>query len=255
MYASILKTLLVFVFAAGLAFNFTACSSGAPSRSADDTSNNNSGQDNVIIPDDGNNNPDNIGQDNLNNEDITQDGVNEDGDENNDGLLDDGTPQLSIISVDPANGTTGVVLNKVIAISFSEELVAQSVSGKVGLNVSGGAAAMVAMNVNGSQVMLTPLAALTEQTEYVVWVETGVRGTAGGVLPARWESRFTTCQGCGGGTNPGPQDFFLSPFGGKSTNGNYELYTIGGRWVSGESHKDNYSLTSEGAFLVKPSGN
>jgi hypothetical protein len=102
----------------------------------------------------------------------------------------DGTPV--VIASSPANNATGVSLNKVIAIVFSEDmdpltLTSSTLTVKQGItNVSG------VVSSSGSTASFTPAAQFSAGLVYTVTVTTGVKSVAGKALLSASQYSFTT---------------------------------------------------------------
>ncbi len=104
-------------------------------------------------------------------------------------VLDTTPPR--VLEVRPADGATDVAILSKIVVTFSEDLVADSVK----LHVQGGGADVVgALDVDGATATFTPDAPLTEGQSYAVTVAQGYRDAAGNE-GAAFESGFGTAQG------------------------------------------------------------
>ncbi len=95
----------------------------------------------------------------------------------------------TVQSVSPANGATGVAVASTVTVRFSEPVVP---NGGVTLATATGTPVAAAVAVSGSDVVLTPSAALSPSTAYRVRVSTAVKDAGGNALATAFESSFTT---------------------------------------------------------------
>jgi hypothetical protein len=160
---------------------------------------------------------------------------------------DNGPSALAVTAVVPANDAVGIAADTIVVITFNEELVPSSVTGRVGLSQATGEAVAFTLGTTGRRVSLTPEAPLKSRTKYLIWADAGIAGTSGIALAARYESTFTTIVK----VSQGAQRLMLSPFVGTSRGGGYELSSVGGRGLAGEAQRDNYHLNAEARPTAK----
>ena len=107
----------------------------------------------------------------------------------------DNTPP-TITSVSPVNGAAGVSTGTTVIANFSEAINASTVTGStVQLRDAGNNLIGVTINTSGSQVTLTPSAALTGSTVYTATITggaSGVKDLAGNALASNYSWSFTT---------------------------------------------------------------
>jgi hypothetical protein len=106
----------------------------------------------------------------------------------------------TVASVSPADGATGVGVDEVVVLAFSEALDAATVNDTNVTLLSGPnpVAATVGYTPGGVVVTVTPSAPLAYAAAYTVGVATGVEDVAGNALAPPFAATFTT------GANPDP---------------------------------------------------
>ncbi|MEP7375511.1 MAG: Ig-like domain-containing protein [Chitinophagaceae bacterium] len=107
----------------------------------------------------------------------------------------DNTPP-TITTVSPVNGATGIVSGTTVTANFNEAINATTVTGStVQVRDAGNNLIAATINVSGSQVTLTPSAALSGLTVYTVTITggtSGVKDLAGNALANNYVWSFTT---------------------------------------------------------------
>jgi hypothetical protein len=98
----------------------------------------------------------------------------------------------TVISTDPANNATGVLLNKIVTAAFSMPMdpltmIAANVTLKQGTNLIASA-----ITYSGSTLTITPAAALTPNTIYTGTITTGAKNLAGIPMAADYVWSFNT---------------------------------------------------------------
>jgi hypothetical protein len=96
-----------------------------------------------------------------------------------------------VISTDPADGATSVALNKVIAITFNEEMNPATIT-QASVTVSGAAPVSGTLTYSGNSAYFTPSAPLTTNTTYTGRVTTAVKDLNGNALQADHVWTFST---------------------------------------------------------------
>jgi len=98
----------------------------------------------------------------------------------------------SVISTNPANNATNVVLNKVITATFSEAMNPLTIS-SLTFNIKDGVTAVEGtVSYSGVIATFTPLVIWTEATEYTATITTGAKNTDGIAVNSKKEWSFTT---------------------------------------------------------------
>ncbi len=118
----------------------------------------------------------------------------------------DTTPPV-IISVDPMNNATGVPVNTVITVRFSEELNETSISNAISLNNN--AVGIISYDALNKAINFTPTADLAYETPYTAAVNAGIKDKSGNALSANYQWVFTT--GIKPDTTP-PEIIFMNPY-------------------------------------------
>ncbi len=100
----------------------------------------------------------------------------------------------TVISTDPVNGASNVVLNKVISASFSKSMNPSTINGttfilKQGTNQVSGT---VAYSTSGNTATFTPAGNLAANTVYTGTITTGARDTSSNALAGNYTWSFTT---------------------------------------------------------------
>jgi hypothetical protein len=100
----------------------------------------------------------------------------------------------TVISTDPANNATGVVLNKIISATFSEVMDPLTINATTftlmqGANVVSG---IVTYSASGSFASFTPTVNLTAGSVYTATITTGAKNPAGTALANNYVWTFTT---------------------------------------------------------------
>jgi hypothetical protein len=97
-----------------------------------------------------------------------------------------------VVSTDPANNATGVVVNKIIQATFSEPMNASTLNGTTFLLSQG--TLLIAGNVtyNGNTASLDPNVDLAQNTVYTCTITTGAKNPAGTSISSTFIWSFTT---------------------------------------------------------------
>ena len=98
----------------------------------------------------------------------------------------------TVISTDPLNNATNVVLNKEVSAVFSEALNPQSVNTTTFLLKQGGNSVAGTVSYSGTTAIFSPLVNLTNNTLYTATITTGVKYLAGNVMVTNYMWNFTT---------------------------------------------------------------
>lgn len=98
----------------------------------------------------------------------------------------------TVISTDPANNATGVVLNKVISATFSELMNPLTLNATSFTLMQGATVIAGAVTYSGSTAFFTPTLALLPNTLYTATITTGARNVAGTPLANNYVWTFTT---------------------------------------------------------------
>ena len=108
------------------------------------------------------------------------------------------TSTISVASVTPANGATGVAIGSVVTAAFNIGASASSVTNSTfTLTQQGGGAVAGTVGVSngGLTATFTPTASLAYSTTYTATLTTGVQSTAGTALTSNYTWSFTTAPG------------------------------------------------------------
>jgi hypothetical protein len=98
----------------------------------------------------------------------------------------------TVISTDPVNNATGVVLNKVISASFSELMNPLTINATSYTLMQGATVVPGAVTYSGSTAYFTPTIALLPSTLYTATITTGAKNLAGTSLSNNYVWTFTT---------------------------------------------------------------
>ncbi|MBI4813420.1 MAG: right-handed parallel beta-helix repeat-containing protein [Methanobacterium sp.] len=101
----------------------------------------------------------------------------------------DGTAP-TVTTVDPANGATGVATDKVIKVTFSEDI--KTGTGFIELKNSSGAVVPITTSVSGNVLTITPSSLLAVGTKYTICIHTGSVTDLSGNPVAVTSFKFTT---------------------------------------------------------------
>ena len=160
----------------------------------------------------------------------------------------DNTPP-TVTSVSPANGAAGVSIGTTVIANFSEAINSSTVTAStVQLRNPANTLINASLNVSGSQVTLTPTAALTASTVYTATISggaTGVKDLAGNALVSNYVWSFTT----GAVDNIAPTVSVVSP-----ANGSTGIST-GTNVVATFSEGINASTVTTSTFQLRNSAN
>ncbi|MGB7956126.1 MAG: Ig-like domain-containing protein [Candidatus Nitrosopolaris sp.] len=100
----------------------------------------------------------------------------------------------TVSSTTPANGATGVPVNSAVTIIFSKQMQSSTITWQnisftdASFNSVDRAVSLAADNVTCT---VTPVAALTAGTQYIVTVSTGVQDLAGNSMASQYSFSFT----------------------------------------------------------------
>ncbi len=97
-----------------------------------------------------------------------------------------------VISTDPASNATDVMFNKVITVTFSEEMDAASINATTFTLKQGASAVAGTVSYASSLASFTPAASLSAGMEYTVSVSTGAKDASNIAMVAAKEWSFTT---------------------------------------------------------------
>src|SRR5581483_8247240 len=104
-----------------------------------------------------------------------------------------GPTPLTIASISPAAGSTGVPLESVVRVALSAPIDPASIAGSVALSAAGSAiGASLTLSADGQTLVLRPASLLTSNTTYQIAVGGSLRGINGRALSAPGTSAFTT---------------------------------------------------------------
>ncbi len=98
----------------------------------------------------------------------------------------------TVISTNPANAATGVVLNQKIAATFSKVINSATITATTFTLKQGTTAVAGAVNYAGTTATFTPTANLTASSPYTATITTGVTDLAGNALASNLAWTFTT---------------------------------------------------------------
>jgi hypothetical protein len=135
----------------------------------------------------------------------------------------DTTPPSVVSPTTPASGATGVLLDAVISITFSEDMDSSTITPATVLLKDNGNIVYTSLSYNSSTktITLTPSAPLSEYTTYTVSVTTGVRDAVSNPMASAYTFSFKTTD------STKPTSTILSPSAG-SLVGNASTYIISG---------------------------
>src|SRR5450759_3386448 len=102
-------------------------------------------------------------------------------------------------SKDPLSDATGVALNKVVALTFSEAMNTSTINGTTFTLMQGITAVPGAITNTGTTFKFTPTAPLTAGLPYTATLTTGAKDLAGNALAANTVWSFTTATATSGG--------------------------------------------------------
>jgi hypothetical protein len=98
----------------------------------------------------------------------------------------------TVTSVNPANSSTGVVVNSAITAIFSEAMNATTISGSTFMVKQGATAVSGTVTYTGTTATFTPSAALAGNTVYTCTITTGATDVAGNAIASNYTWSFTT---------------------------------------------------------------
>jgi hypothetical protein len=103
------------------------------------------------------------------------------------------TPPPTVVSTVPANGATGVAVNTLISATFSEAMLASTITGTNFIVTGpGGVSVNGIVTYAGTTATFTPTVALTNSSLYTATITTGVRDATGHPLAANYVWTFST---------------------------------------------------------------
>ncbi len=103
------------------------------------------------------------------------------------------TSTLSVASVTPANGATGVAINSAVVATFNTPVSIPTLTASTfTLTPQGGAAVAATVTAVGTTAQLAPNAPLAYNTTYTATLTTGVESSAGTALASNYTWSFTT---------------------------------------------------------------
>ena len=103
------------------------------------------------------------------------------------------TTAPTVISTDPVNNATGVSTNKIIAVTFSENMDATTIKTSTFMVIKPDTTAVAGtVNYSGVTAQFTPAEVLANNATYTVRVTSGVKDLAGNPLTAIYSFKFTT---------------------------------------------------------------
>ena len=98
----------------------------------------------------------------------------------------------TVVSTDPANGETNVVLNKAISATFSTTMDPTTINSTTFLLKQGATSIPGVVTYSGSTAVFTPSANLLPGTVYTATITTGAKNTLGDALASNYVWTFTT---------------------------------------------------------------
>ena len=98
----------------------------------------------------------------------------------------------TVISTDPANNATGVVLNKVISATFSEAMDPLTLNATTFVVMQGATVVPGVVTYSGTTAYFTPTSILLGNTVYTATITTGAKNPAGTALANNYVWSFTT---------------------------------------------------------------
>jgi hypothetical protein len=98
----------------------------------------------------------------------------------------------TVISTDPANAATGVILNKKISAAFSEAMDPATITATTFTLKQGTTVITGAVSYTGTTALFSPAANLTASTLYTATITTGAKDVAGNALATDYVWSFTT---------------------------------------------------------------
>ena len=102
------------------------------------------------------------------------------------------TLQPLVISTDPANNATGVVLNKRITATFNTSMNPATINGTTFILKQGSTSITGAITYSGTTATFTPTSPLTANTVYTATITTGAKNTIGVAPSSDYVWNFTT---------------------------------------------------------------
>jgi methionine-rich copper-binding protein CopC len=104
----------------------------------------------------------------------------------------DTTPPV-ILGTDPMNGATGIAINKIIKVNFSENIAEANSSAQILWKDSNGNSVVFSKTISGNTLTITPLAVLNYETNYTVSIPAGsIKDLAGNLLGVAGSISFVT---------------------------------------------------------------
>jgi hypothetical protein len=100
----------------------------------------------------------------------------------------------TVISTDPVNGATGVMLTKLITANFSEVMNQLTINNTTFLLKQGTTAVTGTVSYSGTTATFTPLINLVAGSSYTATITTGAQDIAGNALVSNYNWSFTTGQ-------------------------------------------------------------
>ncbi|MBA3664894.1 MAG: Ig-like domain-containing protein [Bacteroidetes bacterium] len=106
-------------------------------------------------------------------------------------IIYDVTPP-TVMSTDPADGATGVVLNKVVRVTFSEQMNSITISPSTFFIKQAGVLVPGTISYSGLKAFFTPSSNLIPNAVYMATVTTGAKDLVGNALASSYTWSFTT---------------------------------------------------------------
>jgi hypothetical protein len=102
------------------------------------------------------------------------------------------TMSSKVISTDPADSATGIVLNKIITATFGEPMNPLTLTSTTYTLTQGATSVPGTVSCTGTTAFFKPTSALTPNTIYTATITTGAKNIAGTILAKNYVWRFTT---------------------------------------------------------------
>ena len=107
------------------------------------------------------------------------------------GLAPDIIPP-TVIATDPVNNATGVLINKKVVVTFSEDMNVTSITNSTFYVQQGTTTILGSVSTSGATSVFTPASNLNLNTTYKATVTTGVKDLAGNAMVSNYVFTFTT---------------------------------------------------------------
>ena len=106
-----------------------------------------------------------------------------------------GSPQLSVNTVNPADGAANVLTTSTVSVTFNKTMNSTTINATTFKITRGGTPVVGAISSSGTTYAFRPAALLAAGTTYTVTVTTGAMDVAGNAMAVDFTSTFTTAAG------------------------------------------------------------